>query len=719
MSIKINKIQLGNIFCPDFADLQDNNIIDFSPQGVAVIYGPNGTGKTSFANSLKYGSASEIDIELGNNQYLTTEYSPFFIIDDQNGRNIIKGDTEDFILGDNIRREYELKESIENSFQQIFQNLNHVYKNQYKITKKTSPLLKLLDEGNIRNFIADIINNQSKGSKIDQNRFINEIKENELEEIPEYDETKMSYFINDFKENDSVINKIFELNNIHQEKNIEKIEQHDDALNILNKYNDLSECIICDSEIDKEERISSKTDNRQVIIDSLSDETKSILESIIKSIDYSNPFDLRNKLNRIIRDGDNDLLIEIRQELEEYKIIYRSIIKNIIFSSIDGYTLAEELSEYNEITQEKPVFTEEEVLFIEQFINECIEKSIRLERDDKGLLELRLGDLPLLHTDRKQLSLSNGEQNFISLAFELLKAKNVTNEYIILDDPISSFDSIYKNKIAYAILTFLREKKQIILTHSTDLIRLLEHQRQNCFNLFLLNNTENETNGFIPINSNEQKILLYIHNLINLFRDPILSEINDEKSFVISVVPFLRGYCQIINDMENKNKLTKIMHGYNQDRINISEIYNSVFCTSIIQNSHIVSAEDIINHDVDNLNILREDNYPLLNNTLKHTLTYLHLRLKVEKGLVDHFGIDFNRNRLLTQIIQRSFPPGDSDNVHKRVFLLSRKTLLNEFNHYEVDMNIFQPAIDITDTALNKEKKDINKFLTELSAETR
>jgi hypothetical protein len=32
-------------------------------------------------------------------------------------------------------------------------------------------------------------------------------------------------------------------------------------------------------------------------------------------------------------------------------------------------------------------------------------------------------------------------------------------------------------------------------------------------------------------------------------------------------------------------------------------------------------------------------------------------------------------------------------------------------------MNIFQPAIDITDTALNKEKIDINNFLTELSAE--
>lgn len=48
--------------------------------------------------------------------------------------------------------------------------------------------------------------------------------------------------------------------------------------------------------------------------------------------------------------------------------------------------------------------------------------------------------------------------------------------YIELDDPISSFDSVYKNKIAFCIIKFLENKKQIILTHNTDLIRLLEVQ---------------------------------------------------------------------------------------------------------------------------------------------------------------------------------------------------------------------------------------------------
>jgi len=42
-----------------------------------------------------------------------------------------------------------------------------------------------------------------------------------------------------------------------------------------------------------------------------------------------------------------------------------------------------------------------------------------------------------------------------------------------------------------------------------------------------------------------------------------------------------------------------------------------------------------------------------------------------------------------------------------RVKLTSKKTLINEFNHFEGNLSIFQPAIDITDTALAKEKAEI------------
>ena len=74
---------------------------------------------------------------------------------------------------------------------------------------------------------------------------------------------------------------------------------------------------------------------------------------------------------------------------------------------------------------------------------------------------------------------------------------------------------------------------------------------------------------------------------------------------------------------------------------------------------------------------------------------------------------------MLNQIIQRAFRCRDTDPNYERmrefrVFFTSRKTLLNEFNHFEGNMNIFQPAIDITKTALQKEIEEIEAKLTEV-----
>ena len=70
----------------------------------------------------------------------------------------------------------------------------------------------------------------------------------------------------------------------------------------------------------------------------------------------------------------------------------------------------------------------------------------------------------------------------------------------------------------------------------------------------------------------------------------------------------------------------------------------------------------------------------------------------------------------LNQIIQRAFRCKETDPDYEqkrkfRVFFTSRKTLLNEFNHFEGNMNIFQPAIDITQAALQKEITDIESEL--------
>lgn len=49
-----------------------------------------------------------------------------------------------------------------------------------------------------------------------------------------------------------------------------------------------------------------------------------------------------------------------------------------------------------------------------------------------------------------------------------------------------------------------------------------------------------------------------------------------------------------------------------------------------------------------------------------------------------------------------------------RIRLTSKKTLINEFNHFEGNLSIFQPAIDITDQVLEKERTDLMAFISTL-----
>lgn len=121
--------------------------------------------------------------------------------------------------------------------------------------------------------------------------------------------------------------------------------------------------------------------------------------------------------------------------------------------------------------------------------------------------------------------------------------------------------------------------------------------------------------------------------------------------------------------------------------------------------------------DLSILQILRSEKFPLLNRTLEYTLSYLFLRLHVEKKLSVRFSINTADNDMLSKIILKAFTGQSKEAVEQRVFFLSRKTLLNEFNHFEIDMNIFQPAFDIpafdiTNQTLLRERTEIMNRLT-------
>lgn len=745
MKLIFTSIKNNEIFENDFSSLPETRgTINFKHMqgtgGVAVVYAPNGTGKTSLATLLQTDGASEkmnFSATEDNGNNITPESGAFHVIQDQINRNVISGKTTDYLVGAQIRREYELKERIHTAFQSAFAQLVSKYKTDFKVTKIGDYLLSQIDTINDEihhkayKYIRSLVNSRQRGKDIDRNDFVSYVRNIANQpDVFQMDDAKREYVISDLA-NSKIVEKILSINpnEIIADKNILLVERHDDAINILNKYYELDSCVVCDNHIlSGSQLLNRKIENRKNIYDNLDEKTKNILDKIIcdSSLVNSDLFEIKRIVGSFISSGDFTELLLLQQTLREYVNNIGNEMIAILYHCFDSTTLFNDYDEHEQLTSMQPRLDSEELLFIETVISENIEKDISIVRDeenDKNYI-LKIGNKDLLGTDRKEMELSTGEQNFISLAFELLYARHSNKEYIIMDDPISSFDSVYKNKIAFCIIKFLEDKKQIILTHNTDLIRLLDVQLNNCFNLYILNNVKDGENGFIPVSEREKKLLINLHELIAFFQNKdneLINAIHNRKEFIMSMIPFLRGYAHISLDVEDYyGQLSDIMHGYRTNSLDIIPIYNKLF-GDLYTDSEIISVADILGIDCNNLDILDKSQFPLLSDTLEQTLIYYHLRMKVEKALVDIFQVRSDNDPMLNQIIQRAFrcAPDNPDYEKMReykVFFTSRKTLLNEFNHFEGNMNIFQPAIDISKVALQKEVQAIEDKLAEIRA---
>lgn len=107
MRLVFSSIINGAIFEPEFQALTPaNGTIEFkhlnTPGGIAVVYAPNGTGKSSIAKvldaettttSMSFSATDDAGITLG------PESHKFHIILDQINRNIIPGKETDYLIG--------------------------------------------------------------------------------------------------------------------------------------------------------------------------------------------------------------------------------------------------------------------------------------------------------------------------------------------------------------------------------------------------------------------------------------------------------------------------------------------------------------------------------------------------------------------------------------------------------------------------------------------
>ena len=716
MALVFKKIKYDDIFTNDFSSFNLNNQICFSKK-IAVIYGPNGTGKTSLTKVLSGRDGTQLAFSYNKNDY-DSGNCIFYIINDQNKRNIITGEAKDILLGDNIRHEIELQERLITERELILSKVLKTIKETFGISSKSSSLINLLCNSKLSDFVKDCANNKSKGNNSTPDLIAELSAYLELREIPEFDSDKLKFIQDDLCSTDSIIKQLEVLKGekISPNTHVVEIEENTEAIKVLSRFHK-DKCVVCDNEnIDREKLLDAKTANKKKVLESLDEEIKKAIDKVTPFIPEDDPFSIKSKLLTAIGKGDVSYIKALIEEIENYEKIYCSKLENEILNILKESNFKNLYDEYQHLISEKPDITDEDYLYICEIINNNMNKSLNIERDGNKQIKIYLSNKDFMGKDREELPLSAGEQNFISLMFEFLKAKNSNHPIVVIDDPISSFDSIYKNKIVYALAKVLEGKKCIILTHNTDLIRLLDGQRHGCFELYLLNNTEGEVNGFIALKEDEQKMLMSLAELLKAFREEIPFFVVNSKLFLISVIPFMRGYANIINNRPIYESLTQVMHGYKKtEKVDIALAYKKLFgeTNSCISFPYLVSVDDILKMEIEDEEIILDNKkYPLLNKTLRHSFIYLYLRLLIEKKLVERFKIDTVCNDQLGKIILAAYPDANNiEQIRNRVYLTSKKTLINEFNHFEGNLSIFQPAIDISDSALKKEYKDIMDFI--------
>lgn len=383
-----------------------------SSGGIAVVYAPNGTGKSSLAKVLK-GTANDLSFSATNDDGALVASDAFHIIPDQIDRNVIRGKETDYLVGQQIRREYELRDRINSAFVSAYAALSGMYKSEFKVDKVGDYLLTQIGTlqeqpyPNAFSFLRSIINTRSHGKDIDQVEFISFIRDvDNKPQLIELDAEKRTWVIADCSGKSKIVKRIIDLDHrtIVANQDTIQIERQDDAISILKKYHSLETCIVCDNhDFHGDDLLTRKQDSRNRIYDGLDQGTKELLDKVVRdtSLLSSDPFDIRRIVSEFIAGGEATELLILQNNLMTYVHSIGDEMIDRLFHCFDQTPLFQYFDEYTALVATQPELDSEELLFIEEIINENIGKDIIIERDpDSKNYKLKLGDKNLIGTDR-------------------------------------------------------------------------------------------------------------------------------------------------------------------------------------------------------------------------------------------------------------------------------------------------------------------------------
>ncbi len=313
------------------------------------------------------------------------------------------------------------------------------------------------------------------------------------------------------------------------------------------------------------------------------------------------------------------------------------------------------------------------------------------------------GDQAPVEKDALMQVLSTGEKKalyVLNIIFEVEARKKAKQETVfVIDDIADSFD--YKNK--YAIIQYLMDIaeepyfNQIIMTHNFDFFRTIESRFVDYSRCLM---AQKSTNGISLEQATAIRNVFVNDWKPNFFIDP--------KKMIASI-PFIRNLIEYTKGEDTPEfiKLTSLLHWKNDSagitQGELYDIYNSTFGSTGISDNGTSPVMDIVFHEADECLSAGEG----INFENKIVLS-IAIRIAAERFMVKRIndagfvaGIESNQTPTLFAKFKELFS-GDIDQIEtiQRVILMTPESIhLNSF--------MYEPILDMSDEHLKLLYSDI------------
>ena len=706
----MKKLSIILEYCHGIEKFYDDNDIDFfDGDNVISIYAPNGTMKTSFANTFidiieNNDSIDQLLEEKDHDKYNRS-------IKDENGKDILPENIyvirslPDYISeykSSHVSSLLAIDQKYRTEYDQLMGEINESKK---KFVVKMRGLSKL---NNVENKIEQdfgkdffkvlnecnqlvIDDNAPNYSNIPHKKILNENVINFLK-TPDFKNhvntyvdrynvmlNQSKYLKNNFDDYD-----VKEINKKLKKHNYFKVGHH-----LLLNNDDKNISIKTDSEFQDYVESELKIIMQDPTLDKIFQNINDALSQHEKLADFR---EYLHTNKQIIPQ-----LVDYEQFTKDVWCSYFVLHKDLFIDLITKYK-----NNINRIKELGKIALEQETqwkIIVEQFNNRFSNFPYKITIENQSNISLHVDETPIFKFNRKdklldeekvRKILSSGEQRILyilQILFDLEIRKEEPETLLIMDDIVDSFD--YQNK--YVIIQYIRELcklpcfKTIILTHNFDFFRTISRrgivERKKCFIAYKHDN-------IVKLKPAES-----IWNPLKHWLDKF-----EKIENVIASIPFARNLIEYtkndyIND-ENYKKLTSLLHYRNDtESITFKKLNNIFKCT--------------FNDRIDDQKIFKNNNEDIVIDTIF---------LQCDKCVKDHDDIDLV-NKIVLSIgirLQAEKYMRTKINRYDKSSLECKKTfsLLQKYKkYYPSKINIIQKMDKVV--LMVSENIHINSFMYE------